>query len=230
MIKEGIEQALSVGCEVLDDMVIKIESNDDKFAVTTSNNQSFESKTILIATGNSRNTVLIQNIEKFEGRGVSYCTTCDGFFFKNKKVGVLGNNNYTVSEASELLNYTNNIKILTNGKELETTYRNSFDVNTNKIKAIEGAVKIEHIVYENGEKEAFDGIFVAINYPTSSDFIKKLGIETKNNLVSVDENYMTNIKGIFAAGDLINDFKQISTAVGSGAIAGKNIIKYCKQL
>lgn len=229
LINEGIKQALSVGCKILDDMVIKIDKNNDVFEVTTTNNGVFQSKTILLATGNTRNTVSIKNINDFEGRGVSYCTTCDGFFFRNKKVGVLGNTNYTINEADELLNYTENIQILTNGKPLESTVRSSMDVNTKKIHSIGGILKLEYIIYENGEKEEFDGLFVAENYPSTSDFVRKLGIELKSNLVNVNSRGMTNIAGLFAAGDLVNEFKQISTAVSSGAVAGKNMIKYCKD-
>lgn len=229
LIKNGINQAKSVGCDIIDDTVIKLEKNGDIFQITTMNNMIYESKTVLLATGNTRNIVNIQNLDMFEGRGVSYCSTCDGFFFKNKKVAVLGNTNYTISEAYELLNYTNNIYILTNGKPLETTVRSGIDVNTSKIRELGGNRKLEYIMYEDGTKEAFDGLFVAENYPTTTDFVQKLGIETKQNLIKVDNQYMTNIEGLFAAGDLVNEFKQIATAVSSGAIAGKNIIKYCKE-
>ncbi len=227
--KTGTKKAFSVCFQIINYIVIKIENVDNVFEITTTNHGIFQSKTILLATGNSRNKVQIENIDKFEGRGVSYCTTCDGFFFRNKKVGVIGNTNYTINEADELLNYTQNIHILTNGKPLETTLRADTNVNTRKIGSIEGEQRLEYIVYDNGEKERFDGLFIAINYPTTTDFIKKLGIETKNNLIKINEEYMTNIKGMFAAGDLVNEFKQISTAVASGAIAGKNIIKYCKR-
>ena len=93
LIKNGINQAKSVGCDILDDLVIKLEKKGDIFEITTNNNMIYESKAVLLATGNTRNIVNIENIEVFEGRGVSYCTTCDGFFFKNKKVAVLGNTN-----------------------------------------------------------------------------------------------------------------------------------------
>lgn len=229
LIKNGINQAKSVGCDILDDLVIKLEKKGNIFEITTNNNMIYESKAVLLATGNTRNIVNIENIEVFEGRGVSYCIACDGFFFKNKKVAVLGNTNYTISEADELLNYTQDIHILTNGKPLEATVRSGIDVNTSKIKEIGGNHKLEYIMYENGTKESFDGLFIAESYPKTSDFVQKLGIETKQNLIKINNEYMTNISGLFAAGDLVNEFKQIATAVSSGAIAGKNIIKYCKE-
>ena len=229
LIKNGINQAKSVGCDILDDLVIKLEKKGDIFEITTNSNVIYDTKAVLLATGNTRNIVNIENIEVFEGKGVSYCIACDGFFFKNKKVAVLGNTNYTISEADELLNYTQNVYILTNGKPLEATVRSGIDVNTSKIKEIGGNHKLEYIMYEDGTKESFDGLFIAESYPKTSDFVQKLGIETKQNLIKINNEYMTNISGLFAAGDLVNEFKQIATAVSSGAIAGKNIIKYCKE-
>ena len=229
LIKNGEKQANTVGCNIINDLVIKLEKNDNIFEITTMNNNVYQSKSVLLATGNTRNNVTIDNIGCFEGKGVSYCTTCDGFFFRNKKVGVIGNTNYTVNEAYELLNYTNQVYILTNGKVLESTVRSPINVKNNKIKELSGNNKLEYIIYEDGEKEPFDGVFVAENYPTATEFVRKLGINTQNGLIKTDNSLMTNIEGLFAAGDLVNEFKQIATAVSSGAIAAKNIIKYCKE-
>jgi len=229
LLQRGIKQAIATGCEILNDMVIAIDILDNGFNIVTAENGSFNTKSILLATGNNRNTVHITNLEKFEGKGISYCTTCDGFFFKNKKVGVIGSTDYTIHEANELLSFTENITILTNGNELKSSGESNNTIKSNKIVSFEGENKLEHIVYDNGEKEQFDGIFIAQDYPTASDFIKKLGLNSKNRLLTINDQFMTNIRGIFAAGDIVNDFKQISTAVGSGANSAKNIIKYCKE-
>jgi len=229
LLHRGIKQAIATGCEVLNDMVISIDILDNSFNIVTAENGSFDTKSILLATGNNRNTVNINNLDKFEGKGISYCTTCDGFFFKNKKVGVIGSTDYTIYEANELLSFTTNITILTNGNELKSSSKNNNTIKNDKIVSFEGENRLEYIVYDNGEKEQFDGIFIAQDYPTASDFIKKLGLDSKNGSVTINDQFMTNIKGIFAAGDIVNDFKQISTAVGSGANSAKNIIKYCKE-
>ena len=229
LLHRGIKQAIATGCEVLNDMVISIDILDNSFNIVTAENGSFDTKSILLATGNNRNTVNINNLDKFEGKGISCCTTCDGFFFKNKKVGVIGSTDYTIYEANELLSFTTNITILTNGNELKSSSKNNNTIKNDKIVSFEGENRLEYIVYDNGEKEQFDGIFIAQDYPTASDFIKKLGLDSKNGSVTINDQFMTNIKGIFAAGDIVNDFKQISTAVGSGANSAKNIIKYCKE-
>lgn len=229
LIQRGINQAKTTGCEILNDMVIAIDILDNSFNILTAENGSFDTKSILLATGNNRNTVYINNLEKFEGKGISYCTTCDGFFFKNKKVGIIGNTDYTIHESNELLNFTKNITILTNGNEFKSHSESNNTIKNNKIVSFEGENNLEYIIYDNGEKEQFDGIFIAQDYPTASDFIKKLGLNSKNGLLTINDQFMTNIKGIFAAGDIVNDFKQISTAVGSGANSAKYIIKYCKE-
>ena len=112
----GIEQAKNLEIEVIKEEVLKIEMQMEGFTVTTSN-KSYDTKTLILATGTNKNTPNIKGLKEFEGKGVSYCAICDGFFYKNKNVAVLGNGNYAISETNDLINIANDITILTNGKE-----------------------------------------------------------------------------------------------------------------
>ena len=112
----GIKQAINIGVEVKKQEVIKIQIIENGFEIKTNQDQ-YQTKSIILATGNKKNRPNIKNIEKFEGKGVSYCAICDGFFYRNKDIAVIGSGNYALSEVNELINLVGNITILTNGEE-----------------------------------------------------------------------------------------------------------------
>lgn len=233
LLNEGENQALKLGAEMLEDEVIAIEKNDF-FEVTTSNTK-YESKAVLLATGQPQKKVRIQNLESFEGKGVSYCSTCDGFFYNNLKVGVLGFKDYAVHEAVELETYTKDITIYTNGKELELTENfiedaKRFKLNTRPIAKLEGSDFLQRVHFADGTSEDLEGMFVAFESASSTDFARKMGILTEGSNVIVDKHQQTNLDGLFAAGDCTGGFKQISVSVGQGALAGKQIIEYVRSL
>ena len=190
---------------------------------------------MLIATGQPRKKLKIKNLEKFEGNGVSYCTTCDGYFYKNLKVGVLGNKDYAIHEAVELEAYTSDITIFTNGKELDVSqkYQNElsrFRINEKIIEEVNGADFLQRVAFNDGTSEEIDGIFIADESASSVDFARKLGVMTEGNSIVTDKDQQTNLKGLFAAGDCTMEFKQLATAVGSGALAGRKMIEYVREL
>ena len=233
LLKTGEEQVLRLGGEIIEDEVIDIKIENNIKRIITKDNV-FTAKSVLIAVGDKKTRVNIDNLNKFEGRGISYCTVCDGFFFKDLKVGVLGYNDYAVNEALELLNFTNDVTIYTNGKELELTDKykiniDKFKVNKEEIKKFEGVDELNKICFNNGEEENIDGIFIAFGSANSNTIAKKIGLIEMDNHILVDNEAKTNVDGIFAAGDCTGGFKQISVAVGQGAIAGNSIIKYINK-
>jgi thioredoxin reductase (NADPH) len=190
---------------------------------------------VLLATGQPQKGVGIKNLEMYEGKGISYCTTCDGFFYKNMKVGVLGFKDFAIHEASELETFTKDITIYTNGNNLELSPKRlkdseRFRVNSKKVTGVEGGEFLERIVFEDGSSESLDGLFIAYESASSTDFARKLGIITEGSSVVTDREQQTNVAGVFAAGDCTGGLKQVSTAVGEGAVAGRKIIDYVKSL
>ena len=233
LLDEGEKQSLRLGAQIIHDEVIKIEKTD-VFKVSTPTN-TYRCSAVLLATGQKTEQIKIENLSAFEGKGVSYCSTCDGFFYKNLKVGVLGFKDYAIHEAMELKAYTNNITLYTNGNEPSVSeefknYLTNFKINKKKVLKLMGDEFLQKLYFDDQTYEDIDGIFVAYDTASSVDFARKLGIIIENNSVVVDSNQETNLKGVFAAGDCTGGFKQISTAVGQGAIAGKKIIDYIRSI
>lgn len=224
----GIRQAKNIGISVKKEEATKIEIIENGFNVVTVNRE-YTAKTVILATGSKKNKPKIKGIEEFEGKGISYCAICDGFFYRNRNVVVLGSGNYAIAETNELINIVDNIKILTNGEKAPEFRADNVEVNTKPIREIVGDKKVEEIEFEDGTKIKTEGIFVAQGVAGSTDFAKKLGVITKNDKIVVNENMETNIKGIYACGDCIGGLLQVSKAVYDGAKAGMQIIKYIRE-
>ena len=226
--KVGIEQAKNIGVDVRKEEAIKIEIEEKGFLVTTTK-EIYHAKTVIFATGNKKNKPKILGIEKFEGKGLSYCAICDGFFYRNRSIAVLGSGNYAIAETNELINITDKITILTDG-EIAPEFRVDENVNidTKKVKEIQGNEKVEKIEFEDGSSIQVDGIFIAQGVAGSSEFAKKLGVITNKDKIVVNNNMETNIKGIFACGDCTGGLLQISKSVHEGTVAGLQVIKYLK--
>ena len=166
--QKGIKQAENIGVEVKKEEVTNIQMMPKGFLVKTEQNL-YEAKTVILATGNKKNKPPIQNIEEFEGRGVSYCAVCDGFFYRNKNVSVIGDGNYAISEVNELIHLAPEIR----------SDEDNNKVDTKEIEAIKGEKKVEAIQFKDGTTLKTDGVFIANGVAGSLDFAKKLGIMTR---------------------------------------------------
>ncbi|MBU3181542.1 NAD(P)/FAD-dependent oxidoreductase [Clostridium psychrophilum] len=233
LLKERKTQGANIGVDMLEEEVISIKKSDF-FEVITVNNK-FIAKSLLIATGQTNKKLKVDRLSYFEGKGVSYCTSCDGFFYDGLKVGVLGSKDYAIYEALELKAYTENITIFTNGRELELTdnfkrHEQSFKINYKGIKRLEGNNFLEKIIFNDDKTEAVDGIFIAYESAATVDFANKLGLVTNGEFISVDAFQQTNVKGVFAAGGSTGDFMKINNAVAQGARAGKSVIEYVRNI
>lgn len=169
--KNGIMQAKNIGVEVLEREIIDIEIGENSCYKVISPKESFETKSIIIATGNKRIKPNIKGINELEGKGISYCAICDGFFYRNKNVAVIGNGEFAVNEANTLKNVVNTIKILTNGMPKPEVVE--YEVDTRKIKEIHGQEKVENIEFEDGETLEVDGIFIAEGIAGRNKLCKK---------------------------------------------------------
>ena len=227
--ESGIKQAKNIGIDLKQEEVVKIEQMEEGFNVVTAMDE-YNSKTVVFATGNKKKKPQINGIEKFEGKGVSYCAICDGFFYRNKNVSVLGSGNYALSETNELINIANRIRILTNGENAPEFRADNVEIETKPIKEILGNDKVEEIEFDDGTKIKTDGIFIAQGVAGSLEFAKKLGVITRKNEIVVNENMETNVKGLFACGDCTGGILQVSKAVYEGTKAALQIIKYIREM
>lgn len=232
----GERQAQRVGVQLLNEEVAGISYvYEEKYFKVSTAVEDYNSRAILIATGQPNKKINIEGIKELEGKGISYCTTCDGFFYRNLSVGVLGNGAYAVHEAMELEAFTKDITIFTNGSDLDVNEEladkaGKYKINTQPILKLSGSEYLEEIHFKNGTNQKLDGLFIAFGTASSVDFAQKLGVITESNAIIVDNNQCTNVEGIFASGDCTGGFKQIATAVGQGAVAGKSIINYVRGL
>ncbi len=224
--KNGIEGAKRLGVEFVDGEVVSL-SYDGKFTVKTADN-SYTADGVILATGSSRLAPAVKGLKDFEGKGVSYCAVCDGFFFRNRAVGVLGSGEYALNEVNELKNITENITVFTNGDELTVEFPESVNVITEKIAELKGEMLLNSVVLENGEEIALNGLFIAYKTAGSTALAKKVGAMTDGNKITVNENMETNIKGLYAAGDCTGGLLQIAKAVYEGAKAGTQMAKFLK--
>lgn len=223
---KGIKQAEKLNIEVITDEVIEIEYNNN-FSIKTINN-NYESKTVILATGNKRKTLNIDGINNFNGKGISYCAVCDGFFYKNKEVAVIGNGEYAKNEVNHLLPIAKKVILLTDGKEINADNIN-VDIDNRAIKEFKGDNKLQEIEFKDNSKLKIDGAFLAIGTATSTDLAQRLGVLIENNRIIVDEKMKTNVKGLFAAGDCTGGLLQISKAIYEGSQAGLSAVEYLKK-
>lgn len=222
--QNGIEQAKNLGIEVRNEEVLHIEKIED-FTVKTTN-EEYKAKSVIISTGNKKLRPNIKGVIQFEGKGISYCAICDGFFYRNKNVVVIGDGEFAVNEANDLKNIVNSVKILTNGKDINVT--SSFETITKKIKQIHGEERVQSVEFEDGTRIDVDGIFIAIGEAGGSDFAKKIGVMLDKDNIIVDENMQTNVEGLYSCGNVTGGMLQVCKAIYEGAKAGLAAAKYCK--
>jgi thioredoxin reductase (NADPH) len=231
--KRAMDQARRFGVVLGSDEIVAIEVSESGIRLKGIGDEYF-GRTLLLATGHPPQKLSLDGAEKFTGNGVAYCATCDGFFYKGLKVGVLGFKDFAIEEALELKDYTEDITIYTNGRELVLSERyaklsSQFRIIKDKISGLLGDAALEYIVFQDGRKEKADGLFIASGSASSLDFARKTGIITEEDHIVVDTDQKTNIEGIFAAGactSFCRGVNQIATSVGQGALAGKKILEY----
>lgn len=235
----GISQAKALGVRFLDAQVLGITGFDTFTVKTTAGD--IETESVILATGGKRTAPSIPGIREYEGRGVSYCAVCDAFFYRGKKVAVLGNSDFALHEAEELKNVASSVTIYTNGEEPDFTRDHSIEVNTMKIQSIEGeqtvsGLRMKSDISAAGSEKAeasfypAAGVFVAVGTAGSTEIARQMGAElTEKGNIRVNEKMETTIPGLFAAGDCTGGLLQVSKAVYEGSMAGISAGKYVRR-
>lgn len=236
LIERGAKQARRFGAEMRCERVLSIHHGEQgRYHVRTEQDE-YDACAVILSTGVARVRPGIDNLQDYEGRGVSYCVSCDGFFHRGKRVMVLGEGNFAANQALELLHYTKEISILTQGKKPDFTpdftqklEQAGIPVAEGKVKTLLGTKGLSAVRYADGEEESVDGLFIAMGQASTSDFAASLGIVMRKQFIEADAQQQTNLPGIFAAGDCVGRFLQISVAVGEGALAARSAIEYVKK-
>ena len=235
--KNGIQQAKNLGIEVKSQEVTGIEVlsyGENPLYSVKSTTSEYTAPVVIIAAGNKKLRPPVKNLVEFEGRGVSYCAVCDGFFYRKKKACVIGNKNFALEEARYLSNLAEKVTILTNGLssgEIDSLLAGSnIKLDTRKILEIEGNEKVSAVRFDDGTSLSVDGVFVALGEAGGADFAKKIGLVLNGDSITVNEKMCTSAKGIFSCGNVNGGLLQVTKAVYEGAVAGLSAVDYLKNL
>ena len=242
------EQALKVGTEIHNDFVTNVDFNSSPFTATTDSGLIFKSKTTIISTGAKARWLEIESEEKFKGYGISACATCDGFFFKDQEVAVIGGGNSAVEEALFLTNFASKVTLIHRRDQLraekilqDRLFKNpKVEIIWNKTeKNFQGNIDtpaLEKILLksttDNSESEIkVSGAFIAIGHdPATSLFLNKIKMDKENYIITKPDSTSTSIPGVFAAGDVKDKiYRQAVTAAGMGCIAALEAEKFLAE-
>jgi len=230
LMQRMFEQVADLNVPVFYEKVVDIKKEKDYFIVN-SDQRTVKAKLVILALGMTRRTLGIDDESRLVGKGVSYCATCDGGFFKDKKVSIVGGSNAAVTSALYLSEIATEVNLIYRGEKLRAEpawiellekAKNIKVLYGKEITKLIGENKLEEIVLNDNSKIKSDGLFIEIGSVPNTELIKKLEISTdKNGFIIVDKDQKTNIDGIFAAGDCTNasELKQIVTAASQGSIA-----------
>ena len=233
------EQAKELGAEIKFEKVIEIKDLKDYKEVKTKNN-TYQGKTLILATGSDNRKLGLDNESELVGKGVSYCATCDGAFYKNKDVCVVGGGNTAIDDALYLSNIANHVYLVHRSSEFRGDERDLMKLKKksnveiiieSNVTKLNATNKLESIIVtdkDSNEREIkVAGIFIAVGQVPENENFRKLIDLDEFGYVIADESCYTNIPGIFVAGDIRKKaLRQLVTATSDGAMAALGAIKY----
>lgn len=240
------KQAIHVGTKIFHDHIKEVDFSARPFRLIGESEDVFEADAVIIATGAQAKWLGLESEKKFQGFGVSGCATCDGFFFKNKEVIVVGGGNSAVEEALYLTNHAKKVYVVHRGEKfkaekilqerlfknpkIEVIWQHALDevLGSENPKSVTGA-RLKNTVDGSLKEMPIDGIFIAIGHKPNSDLFKKTGLEidAEGYITTKPNSTATNIPGVFAAGDIQDKiYRQAVTAAGTGCMAALEIEKF----
>jgi len=236
LIERGRKQAMRFGATLSCEKVLSVHQGDEGGFEVKTDKDHYRACAVILATGVSRTKPRIPGYADYEGKGVSYCVSCDGYFIRKKPVVVAGEGLFAANQALELLNYTPDVTICTLGKEpaippqfIERLKDASIEVVVDTVASLSGSPGLTSVTLGSGRVLPAEGLFIALGEASSTDFAYTLGVTRNGNFIEVDREMKTNIDGVYAAGDCTGGFLQIAVAVGEGALAGKSAISWLKE-
>ena len=240
------KQAENVGARIEFDLMTNIDTENWPFNVITDSGKEIEAETIIIATGAQARWLGLESEEKYNGKGVSACATCDGFFFKNKNVAVIGGGNTAVEEALYLSNLCKKVTLIHRRNELraekilQSRLINKSNVEILWEKKVEeflgdglgvNGLKLSSTKDSSSSEIEVDGVFVAIGHdPSTAVFKDKIKLDKDNYVITDKGGTNTSVPGIFAAGDCVDKiYRQAVTAAGMGCMAALDAEKWLAE-
>jgi len=234
------KQARRLGAEIKQETVIGISDLGEVKMVSTRSGGFYQAKSLIIATGVSRKSLSVKGEGEFKGRGVSYCGVCDGPFFRDKTVAIIGGGHEAVHDIGLLRETSAKVYAIPGKKGYSENYpeleRLRKDPKVEFIEEVDvseigGSDFVEYIRLDDGRELKLDGVFIILEHIPTSGILADAGVETdEGGCILSDKEQRTNMPGIFAAGDCCCKGYQIVTATGMGAMAALSAMKYLKQL
>ena len=221
--RRGVAGAQAVGTQFVTAEVVGLDYAATLVVQTTAGD--YPADAVILATGTGRIAPKIAGLAEHEGRGVSYCATCDAFFYRGKTAAVLGTGEYALHEVQALLPLAGKVILCTNGEPLTAEFPAEVEICTEKLEAIVGEETVTALRLAGGGLLPADGLFVALGVAGSAALARKLGAPVENGRIVVDEKMQTGIPGLFAAGDCTGGMLQVCKAVYEGALAATEAIK-----
>ncbi|MBI2076414.1 MAG: thioredoxin-disulfide reductase [Candidatus Aenigmarchaeota archaeon] len=239
------EQAKKFGAEIIFGKAAKVEKTKRGFEVRLANDEKYEGKTVIVASGKVPRTLGIPGEEKFMGRGVTTCATCDGPLYKNKKIAIIGGGNSALDAAEYMSKIASKVYLVHRRNEFRgeailvdsvkaaknvELVLNSMPVSINGDKFVSG-LTIENVGTKKKRELDVNGVFIEIGYVADTSAVKELVKVNSKGEILVNEYCETGTEGIFAAGDITNvPFKQTVISAGQGAVAGLQAYTYLQKL
>lgn len=240
------KQAKKFGCDIMSGIAIEtIDFESEVKSLTLSNGKKFEAETIILSTGGRSRNLGVRGEDTFKGRGISYCATCDGDFFTDKEIAVVGGGNSALEEAVSLTKYASKVTLIHQFDHFQAFKHAQDELAQNpkievrlstKINSFNGDEQLESITTENlitaeQEEIKLEGVFIFIGYEANTEFLqgKCIHLNERKEIVT-DSNMQTNIAGVFAAGDAIaKRYRQITLATSEGTVAALNAMEYLNK-
>jgi len=240
------KQAKSFGCDIKSNIKItELELNTDIKSVIVNDKIKYKAKSVILATGGRSRMLNVPGETDFKGKGISYCATCDGDFFQDREIIVVGGGNSALEEAVALTKYAKKVTILHEFdhfqafehaiKEAKANPKIDF-IMSSHIVEFSGDEKLTNVTYKNLKTDELhnmliDGVFIFIGYMANTDMLKDTSVKlNERGEVITDDKLQTNINGVFAAGDNRSvRFRQITTAVADGTVSALNAIEYINR-
>ena len=226
---EGLAQAKALGVDIITDEVLAVEYFDSFVLTLKQHTEPLPAPVLILATGTKNITLNLPGLVELEGKGISYCAVCDGFFFRKKKLAVLGHGAYALHEAEYLRHIAAEVTVLTNGQDDSVAKTAGFATITTPVTGVTGTEHLETVCFADGSQLEVNGLFIALGTADSTDMARKLGAQLDGRFIKVDADGATNIPGLFAAGDCTGGLKQVAKAVHDGARAGLAAIKFFRK-
>lgn len=245
LMEQMVEQAKNVGTVIFSDLIVDVDFSSRPFKCTGDSGDIYTGDTVIVATGASARWLGLESEQKFSGFGVSACATCDGFFYREKPVAVIGGGNTAVEEALFLTNFASKVTLIHRRDELraekimqDRLFRHEkvdvvWDTVLDEVVGTQDPPGVTGLRMKNlktGETQDLeaDGVFIAIGHdPNTNIFQGKLGMDDEGYLITAPDSTATNIPGVFAAGDVKDKiYRQAVTAAGMGCMAALEAEKF----